>query len=433
MLIDSVLFSCEEGGNLSCTVETRNEQVCRLGESMVKNRGDAEQSCSSLYTPHAVSADERGGLLVIFGIVCAILVGLTVLLYLTFGVVVPPDKIGVRRNYFSLGFLTEGYVPQGLSPGRYLRFPGVSDIILLPRGFLFVNLNREAQQGDIDLAALEVPTTDGSKVYTDVTMVVRLFDSPETFAEPVPAESVTGAAINNAAVPLSTQKSRSHGGPAELITFYRDDLHRQLEKFSQTAKDELRRKLSELSTIDFYNPKLREEAAVAAHEKINRDVNPHGLQLWGTLVRRYTYADEEIDAQIFAKNLQTQTERYRAATTKLEEATAQITKTKALWTAKIADLKVSSENYRTLSESEGRLYEETKIAEGKRDVQVKQSEVLATQSKLLAEIPSANIYLAREMAPLLRTLAGGVISGLDPYNIDDWVGRLVGDVPVKKQ
>ena len=94
---------------------------------------------------------------------------------------------------------------------------------------------------------------------------------------------------------------------------------------------------------------------------------------------------------------------------------------------------MSSENYRTLSESEGRLYEETKIAEGKRDVQVKQSEVLATQSKLLAEIPSANIYLAREMAPLLRTLAGGVISGLDPYNIDDWVGRLVGDVPVKKQ
>ncbi len=351
------------------------------------------------------------------------------LLYTAFGTVVPPDKIGVRRNYFSFGFLSEGYAPKGLSPGLHLRFPGISDIILVPRGFLFVNLNREREKGDVDLSALEVPTTDGSKVHTSVTLVARLFDRPESVAPQVTQAGTpeTGSAMNDATIPLSGQKSRSHGGPADLITFYRDNLQRQLEKFSQTAQDELRRSLSALSTIDFYNPKLREEAAVEAHERINHDVNPHGVELWGTLVSRYVYADEEIDAQIFAKNLQTQTERYRAATTKLEEATAEITKTKALWDAKIADVSVDAQNYQIRADSEGRLYEESKIAHGKLEIQLKQSEVVASQNKLLSEIPSANIYLAKEMAPLLKTLAGGVVSGIDPYNVDDWVNRLTGE------
>ena len=65
-------------------------------------------------------------------------------------------------------------------------------------------------------------------------------------------------------------------------------------------------------------------------------------------------------------------------------------------------------------------------------MQLKQSEVLAAQSKLLSEIPSANVYLAREMAPLLKTLAGGVISGVDPYNVNQWVDRLVGDAPTQE-
>ena len=377
------------------------------------------------------SCGERGGIASVLLSLLGVFSICLFVLYLIFGVVVPPDKIGVRRNFFSFGFLTEGYLPNGLRPGRYLAFPGVSEILLLPRGFLFVNLNSSSEKGDLDLSALEVPTTDGSKVHTDVTMVVRLFDRPEAITPEVAGElgspDASGSSLNNAQVPLSEQKVRSHGGPSQLITFYRDDIQRQLEKFSQTAQDELRRHLSELSTIDFYNPKLREEAAVRAHGKINDDVNPNGIQLWSTLVRRYVYADEEIDAQIFAKNLQTQTERYRAATTKLEEATAEITKTKALWAAKIADLKVSAENYRSLNEAEARLYEESKIAEGKKEINFKQAEVLSAQSHLLSDIPSANIYLAKEMAPLLKTLAGGVVSGPDPYNIDEWVNRLVGD------
>lgn len=390
----------------------------------------------SLLTLAPTGESERGGaatLVLSFILFCSIVL---IFLYSAFGIIVPPDKIGVRRNYFSFGVLTEGYVPFGLKPGRYLAFPGVSDIILLPRGFLFVNLNTESEKGDLDLAALEVPTTDGSKVHTDVSMVVRLFDRPESFKDNASAEesqNPIGTSLNGAPIPLSEQKLRSHGGPAELITFYRDDLLRQLEKFSQTAQDELRRHMSELSTIDFYNPKLREEATVRAHEKINEDVNPNGIQLWSTLVRRYVYADEEIDAQIFAKNLQTQTERFRAASTKLEEATAEITKTKALWAAKIADRKVASENYKNLTESEGRLYEETKIAEGKKLVSFRQAEVLSAQSRLLSDIPSANIYLAREMAPLLKTLSGGVVSGPDPYNIDDWVNRLVGEKPLSSR
>lgn len=354
-------------------------------------------------------------------------------LYTVFGTVVPPDKIGVRKNYFSFGVLDEGYVAVGLEPGLHLKFPKISEIILLPRGFQIVNLSRDGdgdEKGDLDLDSLEVPTTDGSKVNTDVSLLVRLYERPVEGAPPVPApakpDRVELTSQETPQVPLAIQKVRSHGGPEQLITSYRDRVELQLQRFVQIAQDELRRTMSELSTTDFYDPTLREHAAFVAHEAINSKTNAQGIELWGTLVRRYTYADAEIDQRIFQKNLQFQTEKFRAASTKFTEAEADIRKTEARWQAKIQDIVVAGQNYVTRAESDARLYEETKIAEGERTLKTQQAEVTSAQNRLLASMPGANLYLAREMVPLLRTLGGGVVANLDPYDIDSWVKKLTG-------
>ncbi len=378
-----------------------------------------------------IAKNESGRIAVVLAWIGGLSVVAITLLYTIFGTVVPPDKIGVRKNYFSFGILDEGYVPVGLEPGLHLKFPTISEIILLPRGFQIINLNREgAETGDLDLDSLEVPTTDGSKVNTDVSLLVRLYERQEEGAPPVPPPAkpvpVELASQDTPSVPLATQKERSHGGPEQLITSYRDKVQLQLQRFVQVAQDELRRTMSELSTTDFYDPTLREHAAFVAHEAINAKTNPQGIEVWATLVRRYTYADAEIDQRIFQKNLQFQTEKFRAAATKFTEAEAEIRKTEAKWQAKIQDMVVAGQNYVTRAESDARLYEETKIAEGERTLKTQQAEVTSAQNRLLASMPGANLYLAREMVPLLRTLGGGVVANLDPYDIDSWVKKLTG-------
>lgn len=356
------------------------------------------------------------------------------LLYTVFGTVVPPDQIGVRRNYFSFGFLHEGYEPVGLRPGLHLKFPGISEIMLLPRTFQIVNLTEEKQAGDLNLSTIEVPTTDGSKVNTDVTLLVRLFEAPgeilvptvqkakESIDELEPAEGKVHRPEPKAAPAPPVR----HGGPSDLITTYREKPLGQLERVAQVAQDLIRSEMSQLSTTDFYDPKLRETAALKAQDEINSKVNPRGVDIWSTLVRRYTYADAEIDQRIFQKNLQFQTEKYRAAATKFAEAEAAIKKTEAHWQAKVRDIEVEAEAYQLRAESEARLYEETKIAEGQQLLKSKQAEVISAQNQLLAKMPGAEVYLAREMVPLLSTLSGGIVSGLDPYDIDAWVTRLTG-------
>lgn len=371
-------------------------------------------------------AGERGGVLIPLVVIAGLITGAVALLYTVFGTVVPPDKIGVRRNYFSFGFLHEGYNPVGLKPGLHLKFPGISEIILLPRTFQIVNINQEQQEGDLSVAALEVPTTDGSKVNTDITLIVRLFEAPGEVPQTAQAQ-VSSETVNNLEIPFHERTAPLvHGGPDSLITTYREKPVGQLERVAQVAGDELRRSMSQLSTTDFYDPKLRESAAIQAQQSMNEALTPRGIEVWSTLVRRYTYADPEIDQRIFQKNLQFQTEKYRAAATKFAEAEAAIKKTEAHWQAQIRDLEVGAEAYRIKAESEARLYEDSKVAEGTQLLRAKQAEIVAQQNQLLAKMPGAEVYLAREMVPLISTIGGGIVTGVDPYDIDAWVRRLTG-------
>ncbi len=345
------------------------------------------------------------------------------LLYTVFGTVVPPDSIGVRINYFSFGVLEQGYSRDGLRPGLHLKFPGVSDIVLIPRGIQFINLGVEFTKGKLDLPPLQVQSANGPRLNTGVTLVVRLFEDQdgsglkEIKLEPAPKEGP---------MPLPVQQKISHGGPADLITYFGFDPLGQLAKLARIAQNELGKALNVLSSSDFYNPLMREDASLKAHQAINRLVNPYGVEVWGTLVRRYTYEKEEIDNQIFAKNLQTQTARLRTAQTALAEVTAQIDKTKEFWFQKIKEKNVEAESYLLRKEAEAKFLEETKVAEGEMIYRTKLAGITSQKNRLLAEVPGAEIYIARQMVPLLKTLSGGIVNNVDPYDVDAWLNKLTG-------
>lgn len=355
--------------------------------------------------------------IVLFCFVCFVLLPFFVL-----GKIVPPNKIGVRQNFISIaGLLDKGYAEEGLEPGLHWKIPYVSDIHLFPGTFQFVNLTSHVSDGELNLPALDVPTTDGSKVKTDLTLVMRLYRSPG--GAPITEKTISEQA-DPKVVPLPQTVSYLHQGPQALVTRLTTSERRQLQRFADTAQKELRDSLSNLSTTDFYNPQLREHAAIYASDRINQIVGDFGMELWGSLIRRYVYADQSIDDQIFAKNLQDQTERLNAAGSLLAEAKALTERESALWDAKIRDLNISGDSKVIVVRSEGDLYESTQRAAGDLEVQKAKASVDKELAHVLSSSTGAEYYVAREMAPILATMRGGIISGIDPYDMDAWVKKL---------
>ena len=367
------------------------------------------------------------------GSIAPLLLGLIVVVliavltpYFIFGKVVPPDQIGVRRNFFGVaGLLEGGFASKGLPPGLHWQIPFVSEVSLKRRGLQYVTFSNKAIEGEDTVKKLVIITTDGAKVETDVTMVLRFFERPGgeedlTIDEKVRPETKLDPA------PKAVRKIFQHGGPRDLLSRYKDERSEILSKVAERAENALNQNLSPLSTSDFYNPVLREQAALNTQEILAKSLAADGIELWGTLIRRYSYEEPKIDDQIFAKNLQDQTERLNAAASKLAFAKAETEKQRANWDAQIESLKVQGQSSVNVTLSQAELYESSKKAEGDLLVASSHAEVDTRRAKALSEIQGADVYVARELAPLLKSLKGGVISDLDPYDVDAWIKKLVG-------
>ncbi len=379
------------------------------------------------HTNNLSTFNERGSIVGLLALLVVIVLGATSVFFFLFGQVVPPNRIGIRQNHFSvLGLVKEGYGSKGLPPGLHWQVPGVSRVLLLPRDFQIVNFDAEKQQGDLDLADLNIQTTDGSKVSVDVSLIVRLKEHPVTVEQPVaPAVKQEGHAVPDAEpVPFAAAKERKYGGPSELIRNFSVDKTRQLTTLAVNAQSDLNQALSVLSTTDFYSPSKREKATIRANETLNESVNPVGIESWGTLIRRYRYLDGKIDDQIFAKNLQDQTEHLNAALSRLAEAKAETERKRAFWDAKIRTLEVEGESKVKVIRSEGDLAEARKTADGNLLVAEARAKVDGAKATALTDVAGAEVYVAREMSPIIATLQGGVVTGIDPFDVDAWVERL---------
>ncbi len=370
---------------------------------------------------------EKGSISSLLGFLVVVVLLGSFLFFFVFGKIVPPNMIGIKQNYYSIpGFTEGGYQKVGLEPGLHWKVPGLSDVILLPRDFQFIQMDDEGQ-GDLSLAKLEIPTADGSKVKTDITLVVRYFDRPGETVGVGTEENDTKDGHIKKDVPLVKSITRVHGGPRDLVNTYTTNVNKQLNSFSTRAEDALKRALSTLSTIDYYNPSLRERAAFKATETINQMVNKEGIEMWATLIRRYVYAEQKIDDQIFAKNLQDATERLNASLSDLAEAQAKTEAVRAEWDGqKIAVLKVNGDAQVSVLEEEARKYESEQVAIANKNVEVSKS-VIDLQKNLILSSQGGGIYIGRKMVPFLSSLKGGVISGVDPYRVNDWSDKFSGN------
>lgn len=326
--------------------------------------------------------------LVLFSLITVAVISLSYV----FGKVVYPGSMGVRQ--ITLG-PSQGYSENGLKPGYHWNLPFYSKIHILPATVEKMHLHRNTKRYPDTVGTLEVQTTDGSSVDVDVSILYRYFQN----------------------------KTKANGGPADLIQNVGNAENRF--SFLQTAIiNELKKSLGGLSTSEFYDPVLREDQVAEALKALNTRLNTYGIKIENILIRRYTYTEKQIDDAIFKKNLQNQEVRLNKASGELSQATADLERVAAEGDEAIKDLKVRRQNEADLIRSEATLYEDTKKAQGNLLVEKSKARIEKLKAEVLAQTQGAQVYVAKELAPLLASLKGGVVGEIDPYNLDDWLKRL---------
>lgn len=327
-----------------------------------------------------------------------ILIILGVLLY-TFGYVVPPGMMGVRRIGFGPG---QGYSEETLDPGYHWGVPffGYSTVHLVPQTVQVLNFHRNPKLYPNSFGVLDVQTTDGAKVLVDLTLLARFFKE------------------------AGVTEGLKHGGPSDLIKEVGLDQREWYNRIYRNADDELRRGLGKLSTAEFYNPFKREAQLEIALKGMNRDLARFGVKVEGVLLRRYTYDAEAINDAIFSKNLQDQEERLNATLSRLAEVSAELEQKRADYDAQIKTLFIEGESESKVIRSEGDLYEQTKEAEGDLLLAKAMAEVDRLRAGALAQSRGSQIYVARELAPILSSLKGGLVTKIDPYDLEQWSQKL---------
>lgn len=361
-----------------------------------------------------------------------VLIAIVVVVYYVFGKVVPPGSFGVRQVTAGP---RPGFSPVGLRPGLHFSVPFFVHVHLVPSTIQVLNFHRSGQLGSMlevasvgaseaEKAGLEIRTSDGLSVVVDVSILTRFYSAP---GESAPRESTPDSpeARDGQDGEKQDEGVPAHGGPADLFTrvgMEPADWDNQVRK---VAADELRRSLGALEAGQFYEePKDRVAALERAKVEMRKRLDPVGISVESVLLRRYTYKDDRFDEAIFNKNIQEQEQRLKNTGGELAEVKAELEQVAALWDAQVETLRIQGENQAQIIRSEAALYENEKKAQGDLAVARAQAEVDRMKANALASSQGAAVYVAREMAPLISSLRGGVISNIDPYDIEEWAKRL---------
>lgn len=350
---------------------------------------------SKLVSSELISSE--GGLVLRGALIVFVLLAVGVVsLGYTFGYVVEPGRIGVRQVKFNIpGLPEQGFSKTGLEPGYHWSIPFYSTIHFVPQTVQVLHLHRDRELYPETPGALEVQTKDGSSVTADVSIFARYFSTP----------------------------GENNGGPSDLISEVGPTEPLWHDRIETAAVNELKANLGGLSTSEFYDPELRENKIIEAQSRMNERLNPMGIQIDAILLRRYTYLPE-IDNAIFQKNLQDQEQRRNFAASQREQEKADLRKIEAEWDAKILTLSIQGEQEATAKIAEAEGYQKEKTAQGDLLVAKAEAEVERLKASALSEAGGVNIYIAKEMAAVLGTLRGGVVTDLDPYDVDEWAKKL---------
>jgi regulator of protease activity HflC (stomatin/prohibitin superfamily) len=306
-----------------------------------------------------------------------------------FGTIVPLGAVGVRKIAFGPG---QGLRDASLPPGLQWAVPYYSTMYMVPQTLRI-----------LDFAAphsLDIPTVDGTTVDVDAAVVYRFYPSQ------------------------GEADGLKHGGPADLIQNVGATDVQWSRYLSQVAENELKRSLSALSTVEFYEPGTREARVKVAEVALRERLAPLGVDVEAVLLRRYRYRDE-IDQAIFKKNLQELESAFNKVGGEFAEAQRDVNKVEADGNVAIQNLEKRGIGDAEILRSEGDLYRREKYAQGDLLVAEAKATVDRMRSEVLAKV-GGEVYVALQLAQFLASLKGGVVSNVDPYDFDTWVKKLAG-------
>lgn len=338
------------------------------------------------------------GLLVLGSVLALVLV----VVAFVFGSVVPVGYVGVRKIAFGPG---QGLTSTPLLPGFHWTIPGYSTIYLVPQTIRIVDFERDVKTYPASFGTLNVPTVDGTRVDVDVAVLYRFMAR---------AGDTNGL---------------KHGGVADLIKHIGATDVEWTKYISQVANNEIKRSLSALSTVEFYDPEARGERVRIAEEEMRKNLAPFGVQIDGLLVRRYTYR-EEIDQAIFKKNLQEAEMAFNKVAGDFAAAQRDVNKVESDGTVAIQNLDKQGTSEAEKIRSEGDLYRREKMAQADLLLAEARAEVDTMRNDVLSKVGS-DVYVALQLARVVASLKGGVVTNLDPYDFNAWVDRLIGSPAAK--
>ena len=332
---------------------------------------------------------EHGRFLTSFIVLLALVGGTLAVIAFVFGTIVPVGAVGVRKIAFGPG---QGLRHRSLPPGLQWAVPYYSTVYMVPQTLRILDFSAPR--------SLDIPTVDGTTVDVDAAVVYRFYSSQ------------------------GESEGIKHGGPADLIQNVGATDVQWSRYLSQVAENELKRALSALSTVEFYEPSAREARVKVAEEVLRERLAPLGVNVQAVLLRRYRYRDE-IDQAIFKKNLQELESAYNKVAGEFAEAQRDVNQVEADGNVAIQSLEKRGVGDADMIRSEGDLYRREKYAQGDLLVAEAKANVDKMRGDVLAKV-GGDVYVALQLAQFLGSLKGGVVSNVDPYDFDTWVKKLAG-------
>jgi regulator of protease activity HflC (stomatin/prohibitin superfamily) len=321
-------------------------------------------------------------------------------LIFTFGVVVPPGKIGVRQIYFDTVIgPKQGFSNKALLPGYHGNIPFLARIHLLPSTWMPIHFNaaRSEKPGEFVLPPLTVKSSDGVTVHLDLTVTVRLRSAPDQSGQ---------------------------GGLYSLLVNVGTTPDQWVQLIRTSTNKHLVEALKGLTAEDFYNHKKRRPCEERGTEALQKSLASVGIEVGSVLLRRFAYENRQIEEAIFQKNLQ-QVEHV------LGIMKRRLAEEETITAKRISDIdreiSVVSKNAQVRADA---IREQAQAnlmkarVEGEAIVTLARAAIDKQRAQLLAETDGADMYVARQLTPILGSLKGGVISDINPYDLKRWVENL---------
>jgi len=348
-------------------------------------------------------ARENGRFLPSFLFLIAMVGGILAGIAFVFGTIVPIGSVGVRKIAFGPG---QGLRAGTLSPGLQWAVPYYSTIYQVPQTLRILDFARPEEGQTSQFGSLDIPTVDGTTVDVDAAVLYRFYPR---------AGDMNGV---------------EHGGPADLIQNVGATDAQWSKYLSQVAENELKRALSALSTVEFYEPGAREARVKVAEQMLRERLAPLGVDIQAVLLRRYRYR-EEIDQAIFKKNLQELESAYNKVAGEFAEAQRDVNQVESDGNVKIQSLEKRGIGDAEMIRSGGDLYRREKYAQGDLLIAEARAAVDRMRGEVLSKV-GGEVYVALQLAQFLASLKGGVVTNLDPYDFDAWVKKLAGATPQRE-